>query len=80
MHPLISTSTDHIALGIKVLLRMNLKIENVRGQRYDAAFAMAGIKSGLATQLKLLNGKYLFTHCYGHALNLAVGAVIQNLK
>ena len=59
---------------------MNLKIENVRGQRYDAAFAMAGIKSGLATQLKLLNGKYLFTHCYGHALNLAVGAVIQNLK
>ena len=35
MHPLVSTSTDHIALGIKVLLRMNLKIENVRGQRYD---------------------------------------------
>ena len=80
MHPLISTSTDHIALGIKVLLRMNLKIENVRGQRYDAASAVVGTKSGLATQLKLLNGKCLFTHCYGHALNLAVGAVIRNLK
>ena len=80
MHPLISTSTDHIALGIKVLLRMNLKIENVRGQRYDAAFAMAGTKSGLANQLKLLNGKCLFQICYGYALNLAVGAVIQNLK
>ena len=59
---------------------MNLEIENVRGQRYDAAFAMAGTKSGLATQLKLLNRKCLFTLCYGHALNLAVGAVIQNLK
>ena len=59
---------------------MNLKIENVRGQRYDAVSVMAGTKSGLATQLKLLNGKCLCTHFYGHALNLAVGAVIQNLK
>ena len=41
---------------------------------------MAGTKSGDATQLKLLNGKCLFTHCYGHALNLVVGDVIRYLK
>ena len=41
---------------------------------------MAGTKSGVATQSKSLNGKCLFTHWYGYALNLAVGDVIQSLK
>ena len=54
---------------------MNLKIENARGQCYDGVS-----KSVVASQLKLLNGKFLFTHCYGHVLNLAVGDDIQNLK
>ena len=41
---------------------------------------MAGAKSGVATQSESLNGKCLFTHCYGYALNLAVDDVIQSLK
>ena len=41
---------------------------------------MADTKSRVATQLKLLNRKCLFKHCYGHVLNLAVGDAIQNLK
>ena len=41
---------------------------------------MAGTESGVATQLKLLNRKCVFTHCYGHALELTFGGVIQNLK
>lgn len=48
---------------------MNLKIENARGQRYYGASAITGTKSGVATQLKLLNGKFL-----------ADGPVIRNLK
>ena len=59
---------------------MKLKIENAQGQRYDGASAMTDTKSGVATQLKLLNGKCLFTYCYGHALNLTVGSVIRNLN
>ena len=59
---------------------MNLKIENARWQRYYGASAITGTRSGVATQLKLLNGKCLFTHCYEHALNLADGPVIRNLK
>ena len=57
-----------------------MKIENAQGQCYDRAPAMAGSKSSVVTQLKLLSGKCLFTHCYGHALYLAVGDVIRNLK
>ena len=33
---------------------------------------MSGVQNGVATQLKAINNKMLFTHCYGHALNLAV--------
>ena len=38
---------------------MNLEIENVRGQRYDAAFAMAGTKSGCKS-VKVIKRKMSF--------------------
>ena len=58
---------------------MNLRLAEARGQCYDGASAMAGSKSGVATQIKSLNGKCLYTHCYGHALNLAVGDAIKSV-
>ena len=64
---------------LDVLLRMNLKIENARGQCHDGAAAMAGTKTGVATQIKAINGKCLYTHCYGHALNLAVADSIKSI-
>ena len=61
----------HIVLVIKdILLRMNLKIENARGECYDRDSVMAGTKSGVVIELKLLNGKCLFTHCYGYAFHI----------
>lgn len=80
LHPLPDTSADQIVFLIKdILLRMNLKLENARGQCYDGAASMAGHRSGVATQIKSLNEKCLYTHCYGHALNLAVGDVIKEI-
>ena len=40
---------------------------------------MAGKKTGVATQIKTVNGKCLDTHCYGHPLNLAVADVIKSV-
>ena len=44
---------------VKVILdtiqRMGLKIENARGQCYDGALTMAGVKNGVAAKIKLLN-------------------------
>ena len=37
---------------------------------YDWAAATAGKRKGVATQMKLLNYKLLYLHCFGHALNL----------
>ena len=36
-------------------------------------------RSGVATQIKSLNGKCLYTYCYGHALNLAIGDVTKSI-
>ena len=41
---------------------------------------MAGERTGVATQIKSLNGKCLYTHCYGHALNWAVGDAVKSVK
>ena len=54
-----------------VILRMNLSLKKVRGQCYDGAAAMAGCRSGVAKIISDEEPRALFTHCYGHALNLA---------
>ena len=41
---------------------------------------MAGAKSGVATRFKEMNKKCLYTHCYGHALNLAVGDAVKKVS
>ena len=41
---------------------------------------MSGIKRGVTTHIKGLNKKILYTHCYGHALNLAVNDCIRKVE
>ena len=63
-----------------VLLRMGLKLSMCRGQCYDGASNMTGSKKGVASQLMAEESRALLTHCYGHALNLAVGDAIKQSK
>ena len=53
-----------------VFLRFAIPFLKLRGQCYDMAAAMAGKKSGVATQILKLEPWALYTHCYGHAVNL----------
>ena len=81
LHPLNETKADTIEKAIlDTIQRMGLKIENARRQCYDGASTMAGVKNGVAAKMKLLNKGALHTHCYGHALNLAVNDFIRNAK
>ena len=41
---------------------------------------MAGEKTGVARQIKTINGECLYTQCYGHALNLAVADAIESVQ
>ena len=34
----------------------------------------------MATVIKDINGKYLYTHCYRHTLNLAVSDSVKKVK
>ncbi len=38
---------------------------------------MAGAKSGVATRIQEIEPRAVFTHCYGHALNLSVADTIK---
>ena len=54
-----------------MFLRINLRLENFSGQCYDGASNMKGSNSGVETQLLKEKPRAIYTHCYGHALNLA---------
>ena len=61
------------------MLWFNLKLENCRGHCYDGASSMKGRISGVSTQL-LQEPRAIYTHCYGHSLNLACQDTICSIK
>ena len=67
-----NTSSETIVSTVKdILLRLNLTFEECRGQCYDGASNMSGTKSGVVTRIMSEQPKALYSHCYGHSLNLA---------
>ena len=52
------------------LLRMNLPLHYCRGQCNDGASSMSGAKTGVAKQISDEESRAIYTHRYGHALNL----------
>ena len=64
----------------KAMVRMNLSLDNCRGQCYDGAANMAGRKNGVAAQTLSLESRATNTHCYGHALYLAASDTIKQNK
>ena len=59
------------------LLRLNVSLCRCRGQCYDGASSMSGSKTGVATRLIEEERRAVFVHCFGHALNLAVGDTLK---
>ena len=74
------TSEALVCLIKDVLMRMNLKLKHCRGQCYDGASAMSGAKKGVAKRLLEEEPCAVFTHCYGHALNLVVSDCVKQCK
>ena len=57
-----------------------MSFDRVRGQCYDGASAMSGSKSGVSKQISTIEPRAIYTHCYGHALNLAASDSIKKSK
>ena len=56
--PVTQTNADTIVVCIKdVLLHVNFRIQDARGQCYDGCSTMTGTKNEAVTQIKKLNGK-----------------------
>ena len=72
---------DSLVTVIKdVLIRLNIPLSNARGQCYDGAKNMCGIKNGVSNKIISENTKAFLTRCFGHALNLAVGDMVKNAR
>ena len=73
------TNADSIVNELKdVLLRMKVRLNKCRGQCYDGCSTMTGNKNGVVLQIKQEELRALYTHCYAHSLNLAVGDTMRN--
>lgn len=59
-------------------LRFQIPWTKLRGQCYDGCSTMAGAKAGVAARIEELEPRAVFTHCYGHALNLGVSDTIKH--
>ena len=81
LYSLESTNADTVVSTITdVLLRMNLKLCDCRGQCYNGTSSMSGSRSGVATKILAEESKALYTRCYGHALNLATQDCLKGIK
>lgn len=81
LHLLDETNATAIVSVIKdVLIRMNITLSKCRSQCYDGCSTMKGEKNGVAKQIKEVEKKALYTHCYTHSLNLAVGDSVKGSK
>ena len=81
IHCVDSIGSDTLVATLKdTLIRMNVPISNCRGQCYDGAANMCGIRKGVAAQISSEEPRSIFIHCYGHALNLAAGETIKSNK
>ena len=81
LHVLPNICPDTLVACIRdVLILMNLTLKNCRRLCYDGASNMSGAKCRLATQIKVEELRAMFSHCYGHSLQQAVGDIIKEVK
>jgi len=57
---------------------MKLLLSKCRGQCYDGDSTMSGHRKGVAKSISDEQPKAIFTHCYGHALNVFAADTIYH--
>ena len=62
---------------LDTLVRMNISLSKCRGQCYYGASNMSGAKKDVAANITSKEKRAVYTHCYGHAVNLAVGDTVK---
>jgi len=65
-------AVDIASAIILCIENLGLSLHNLRGQGYDGASTMSGVRSGVQARIREKQPKALYTHCAGHSLNLAI--------
>ena len=60
-------------------LRFQILLAKLCGQCYDGCSTIMGAKAGVAAKIEEIEPQAVFTHCYGHLLNLSVSDTIKHL-
>ena len=77
LHHVDDITADTIVHVLKdTVLRMNLNMSSCRAQCYDGASNTKKV----AREIKGIEPRALYLHCYGHSLNLAVADTLKSIK
>ena len=57
---------------------MSLNVHQMRGQCYDGASVISGLKISIATQIQQLMLRTIYGLCYDHSFNLAADDTIKH--
>lgn len=60
-------------------LQFQITQAKLRGQCYDGCSTITGAKAGVAAKIEEIEPRAVFTHCYGHSVNLSVSDTIKHL-
>ena len=78
---LLDTKAETLFKVVKdVLIRCSLPIRLCRGQAYDGASNMSGIRSGVQALVKREAKCAVYVHCFAHSLNLCVQEVSKGVE
>ena len=61
-------------------IRFQLSFSSLRGQTYNGAGNMMGVRSGVVTQTNAIQTNALETHCHTHSVSLAVKETAKKSK
>ena len=62
------------------MIRLNILLSNARGQCYNDAKNIYGIKNGFSNKILSENPKAFLTDYFGYASNLAAGDMVRNIR
>ena len=81
LYQVASIGADSLTAVIKdTMIRLNLSMSKVCGQCYDGCSTMSGARTGVAKRIMDEEPRAVFTHCYGHSLNLAASDTMKKSK
>uniref|UniRef100_A0A8D8ETT4 Zinc finger MYM-type protein 1 n=4 Tax=Culex pipiens TaxID=7175 RepID=A0A8D8ETT4_CULPI len=74
-----TTSASLFRTVMDVLMRLDITVNDCRGQGYDGCPNVSGLYNGVQAKISELEERALFVHCLAHSLNLVAQDTIKSI-